>query len=96
MSRLLRHSPLYFTPFISILLFYCTSQFLSSFLNIQMSIVTTNRSATEPSTMQAFMTRFLRAPTIYTISVPKPEVGQLLVKVAYVSLNPTDCIVSSH
>ena len=37
------------------------------------------------------MTRFLRAPAIYNISVPAPEPGELQIKVAYVSLNPTDC-----
>ncbi len=38
------------------------------------------------------MTRFLRAPALYNISVPSPEPGELQIKVAYVSLNPTDCI----
>ena len=41
--------------------------------------------------MKALMTRFLRAPAIYNISVPAPEPGELQIKVAYVSLNPTDC-----
>ena len=44
--------------------------------------------------MQAFMTRFLRSPVFYTIPIPKPEANELLVKVAYVSLNPTDCSFS--
>lgn len=38
------------------------------------------------------MTRFLRAPGLSNISVPQPEPGELQVKVAYVSLNPTDCV----
>ena len=42
--------------------------------------------------MKALMTRFLRAPALYTISVPNPEPGELQIKVAYVSLNPTDCL----
>lgn len=41
--------------------------------------------------MKAFMTRFLRAPGLFDISVPKPGPGELQIKVAYVSLNPTDC-----
>ncbi|MCJ1239661.1 hypothetical protein MMC14_007659 [Varicellaria rhodocarpa] len=40
--------------------------------------------------MQAFTTRFLRSPIISTIPIPKQEPNELLVKVAYVSLNPTD------
>ena len=43
--------------------------------------------------MKAFMTRFLRAPALSNISVPQPEPGELQVKVAYVSLNPTDCVL---
>ena len=41
--------------------------------------------------MQAFMSRFLRSPCLTTIPIPKPEPDELLVEVAYVSLNPTDC-----
>lgn len=37
------------------------------------------------------MTRFLRSPALYTISIPTPTATEILVKVAYVSLNPTDC-----
>ena len=37
------------------------------------------------------MTRFLRAPAVYNIPLPVPEPGELQIKVAYVSLNPTDC-----
>ena len=44
--------------------------------------------------MQAFMTRFLRSPVVSTIPIPKQEPNELLVKVAYVSLNPTDCVCS--
>lgn len=40
--------------------------------------------------MNAFMTRFLRSPALSTIPIPKQEPGELLIKVAYVSLNPTD------
>lgn len=42
--------------------------------------------------MKAFMTRFLRAPGLYSIAVPDPGPGELQIKVAYVSLNPTDCM----
>lgn len=41
--------------------------------------------------MKALMTRFLRGPAVSTIPIPKQEPGELLIKVAYVSLNPTDC-----
>ena len=41
--------------------------------------------------MDAFMTRFLRSPCLYKIPIPKPKPTELLIKVAYVSLNPTDC-----
>ncbi|KAL9129776.1 MAG: hypothetical protein Q9175_007201, partial [Cornicularia normoerica] len=40
--------------------------------------------------MKAFMTRFLRSPALYTIAIPTPTATEILVKVAYVSLNPTD------
>lgn len=46
------------------------------------------------TTMKAFMTRFLRSPALYTISIPTPAPSEILVKVAYVSLNPTDCLQS--
>lgn len=41
--------------------------------------------------MNALKTRFLRSPALSTIPIPQPEPGELLIKVAYVSLNPTDC-----
>lgn len=41
--------------------------------------------------MKAFMTRFLRAPALFDISVPNLGPGELQIKVAYISLNPTDC-----
>jgi NADPH:quinone reductase-like Zn-dependent oxidoreductase len=41
--------------------------------------------------MKAFMTRILRGPGLTSVQVPKPEPGELQIKVAYVSLNPTDC-----
>ena len=44
--------------------------------------------------MKAFMTRFLRSPALSTISIPTPAPTEILVKVAYVSLNPTDCLHS--
>ncbi|MCJ1246727.1 hypothetical protein MMC30_003936 [Trapelia coarctata] len=40
--------------------------------------------------MKAFMTRFLRSPALSEIPIPQPEPGELLIKVAYVALNPTD------
>ena len=40
--------------------------------------------------MEAFMTRFLRSPTLSEIPIPKPEPNELFIKVAYVALNPTD------
>ncbi|KAH7313139.1 chaperonin 10-like protein [Rhexocercosporidium sp. MPI-PUGE-AT-0058] len=40
--------------------------------------------------MDAFMTRFLRSPCMYKIAIPTPKSTELLIKVAYVSLNPTD------
>jgi NADPH:quinone reductase-like Zn-dependent oxidoreductase len=40
--------------------------------------------------MNAFMTRFLRSAALARIHVPNPEQDELLIKVAYVSLNPTD------
>ncbi|KAL8645113.1 MAG: hypothetical protein Q9210_006887 [Variospora velana] len=40
--------------------------------------------------MKAFLTRFLRAPGVYNISTPNPGPGELQIKVAYASLNPTD------
>lgn len=42
------------------------------------------------ATMNAFMTRFLRSPALSTIPLPIPGPTEILVKVAYVSLNPTD------
>lgn len=44
--------------------------------------------------MKAFMTRFLRSPALYTIAIPTPTATEILVKVAYVSLNPTDRLQS--
>ncbi len=41
--------------------------------------------------MKALLTRFLRAPGVYSIPVPSPGPGELQIKVAYASLNPTDC-----
>ncbi|KAL3428072.1 zinc-binding dehydrogenase [Phlyctema vagabunda] len=41
--------------------------------------------------MNALMTRFLRSPCLSTIAIPTPSPSELLIKVAYVSLNPTDC-----
>ena len=38
------------------------------------------------------MPRFLRAPAIYNISGPAPDPGELEIKVAYVSLDPADCM----
>jgi NADPH:quinone reductase-like Zn-dependent oxidoreductase len=46
--------------------------------------------------MNAFMTRFLRSPALTRIKIPTPEPDELLIKVAYVSLNPTDCQSSSY
>lgn len=46
------------------------------------------------TTMKALMTRTLRAPALYNISIPTPAHNEILVKVAYVSLNPTDCLPS--
>ncbi|CZT48856.1 uncharacterized protein RSE6_09615 [Rhynchosporium secalis] len=40
--------------------------------------------------MDALMTRFLRSPSLYKFPIPKPKTTELLVKVAFVSLNPTD------
>lgn len=40
------------------------------------------------------MTRFLRSPGLYNVSVPSPGPSELQIKVAYVSLNPTDCTFS--
>lgn len=42
--------------------------------------------------MKAFMTRFLRSPASSTIPIPTPASNEILIKVAYVSLNPTDCL----
>ena len=36
------------------------------------------------------MSRFLRGPSVATIAVAKPEPDELLIKVAFVALNPTD------
>ena len=41
--------------------------------------------------MNAFMTRFLRSPALTRINIPSPGQDELLIQVAYVSLNPTDC-----
>lgn len=38
-------------------------------------------------------TRFLRSPAMSTIAITKAEPGELLIKVQYVSLNPTDCML---
>ena len=42
--------------------------------------------------MKALVTRFLRSPALSTLRVPTPEPGELLIKVAFVALNPTDCM----
>jgi NADPH:quinone reductase-like Zn-dependent oxidoreductase len=41
--------------------------------------------------MNAFVTRFLRSPALARISIPAPGPDEVLIKVAWVSLNPTDC-----
>lgn len=41
--------------------------------------------------MQALVSRFLRSPVLSRIPVPQPETDELLIKVAYVAINPTDC-----
>jgi len=42
------------------------------------------------TTMKAFMTRSLRSPALYTIPTPTPTPSEILITVAFVSLNPTD------